>query len=62
MQQDMDQIFSKFRISSQEMLIINKSFTSGLKQQKDEVAELKEQTKLSSKLMQSLMEQAIAAE
>lgn len=62
MQQDMDQIFSKFRISIQEMLIINKSFTSGLKQQKDEVAELKEQTKLSSKLMQSLMEQAIAAE
>ena len=47
-QQDMDQIFSKFRISSQEMLVINKSFTSSLKQQKGEVAELKEQAKLTS--------------
>ena len=50
-QQDMDQIFSKFRVSNQEMLMINKSFASSLKLQKGEVAELKEQTKLSTQLL-----------
>lgn len=55
-------MLSKVRASQAEVLMINNNIASNLKRQRADVYELQDRSSLSTTVLESLLEQAVAAE